>query len=230
MFWNWLERVSWVAGIVSVLIALITSLMAARSARLATRELTMLVAAALEKPELLEKLELETRARSEAVRRRVRAVVVSVSATVLSVAALALAAVMLANLPDYVSTDVVGGDAPKTVPECVSAGEASSCAPTHVYELAAGAKAETRFGGVDRSPARQGRGGLSVELPGCASEVRWHVTLDGRTVAEAVSRDVRVHVRFPMTSDQEYTFVAERVGGGCATTELVVRTGFTFEG
>ncbi|MGW6441668.1 hypothetical protein [Lentzea sp. NPDC055074] len=229
MFWNWLERVSWVAGIVSVLIALITSLMAARSAKLATRELTMLVAAALEKPELLEKLELETRARAEAVRRRVRAVVVSVSTTVLSLGAIALAAFMISTLPDHVSTEVVGGDAPRTVRECASTPDTVVCAPVHVYELAAGTKVETRFGGVDRSPPGKGRGGLSVELPGCESEVRWHVTVDGRKVAEAVSRDVLVNVEFPMTSDGEYTFVAQQAGGGCATTEMRVRTGFTFE-
>ncbi|SMC82519.1 hypothetical protein [Lentzea albidocapillata] len=230
MFWDWVERVSWVAGIISAVIALIASLMASRSAALATRQMAMLVAAATDKPELLQTLELEARERSEAVQRRVRAVVVSTLTMIASLGAIALAAVMLANLPDHVSTRVVGGDAPRTVQECAGSGEATVCAPVHVYELAAGAQVKTRFGGLGRTPARTGHGGLSVELHGCESEVRWHVELDGRTVAEAVSRDVLVNTEFPTTSDREYTFVAERAGGDCATTELRVRTGFTFSG
>ncbi|MCX2950460.1 hypothetical protein [Lentzea sp. NEAU-D7] len=229
MFWDWVERVSWVAGIVSAVIALIASLMASRSATLATRQVAMLVAAATDKPELLQKLELEARERSEAVRRRVRTVVAATTTMITSLAVVALAAYMLANLPDHVSTRVVGGDAPRTTQECAGGSDAVVCAPVHVYELPARTRVETRFGGVERTPARTGRGGLSVELHGCESEVRWHVELDGRTVAEAVSRDVLVRTEFPMTSDREYTFVAERADGDCATTELHVRTGFTFD-
>lgn len=229
MFWDWVERVSWVAGIVSALIALIASLLAARSATQATREITMLVAAATDKPELLQALELAARKRAETVRRRVRAVVVSVSVTFVFMATVGVLGLLLSMLPDHVNTEVVGGDAPRTVQECVSASDATVCAPVHVYELAAGAKVETRFGGIDRSPARQGLGRLSVELPGCETEVKWHVTVDGRTVAEAVSHDVLVNAEFPMASDREYIFVAERAGGDCAGTELRVRTGFTFD-
>jgi hypothetical protein len=229
VFWDWVERVSWVAGIVSALIALIASLMAARSATLATRELTMLVAAATDKPELLQTLELAAQKRAEVVRRRVRAVVASVSVTFVLMATAGALGLLMSMLPDHVSTEVVGGDAPRTAQECASIPEAVVCAPTHVYELAAGAKVETRFGGVDRPVSQQGRGGLSVELPGCESEVRWHVTVGGQTVAEAVSRDVLVRVEFAVASDREYTFVAERAGGSCATTELRVRTGITFE-
>jgi hypothetical protein len=229
VFWDLVERGSWIAGIVSAVIALIVSLMAARSAKLATRELTMLIAAATDKPELLQTLELAAQKRAEVVRRRLRRVVGWVSVTLASVASVGALSLVMLLLPDHVSTEVVGGDAPRTVQECANTPNGSVCAPMHVYELAAGAKVETRFGGVDRPASQKGRGGLSVELPGCESEVRWHVTVDGQTVAEAVSRDDLVRVEFAVTGDREYTFVAERAGGNCATTELRVRTGITFE-
>ena len=123
MFWDWVERVSWVAGIVSALIALIASVLAARSATQATREITMLVAAATDKPELLQALELAARKRAEAVRRRVRAVVVSVSVTFVLMATVGVLGLLLSMLPDHVNTEVVGGDAPRTVQECVSASD-----------------------------------------------------------------------------------------------------------
>ncbi|MFD1150416.1 hypothetical protein [Saccharothrix hoggarensis] len=230
MSWELVERLSWLAGIFSALVAAIAGWMAARASRGTVRDLALIVSVAADKPELLEKVEADARKRAEAVRRRVRAVVVFTATAFVLVATGGLIGLLAAQLPDHVRPAVAGGDTPRTVSECAQAAEATLCAPMHVYELAAGAKVETRFAGVPRPTPQQGVGGLSVELPRCEAEVRWHVTVAGAVVAEAVSRDDLVRVDFPVASDQEYTFTAERpADGGCPTTELRVRTGVSFE-
>ncbi|WP_330275256.1 hypothetical protein OG205_06150 [Lentzea sp. NBC_00516] len=69
--------------------------------------------------------ESSARKRAEAVRRRVRAAVVSVSVTLVFMAAVGVLGLLLSMLPDHVSTEVVGGEAPRR--GRASAGSRSSC-------------------------------------------------------------------------------------------------------
>lgn len=228
--WELVERWSWVAGIISALVGAISAWMAARAAKGTVRDLALVLSMATDKPELLEKVEADARKRAEAVRQRLRAAVVSTASAFVLIAAGGVLGLLAAQLPVYVTPEVVGGDAPRTGKECAQAGEASLCAPVHVYELVAGAKVETRFAVSHQPVAQRGTGGLSVELPDCEAEVRWRVSVGGAVVAEAVSRDDMVRAEFPVASDQEYTFTAERpADGGCPTTELRVRTGVSFD-
>ncbi|NUT95439.1 MAG: hypothetical protein HOY78_25760 [Saccharothrix sp.] len=230
MSWESVERVSWLAGILSALVAIIAAWMAARAAKGTTRDLALIVAAATDKPELLAALEENARKRAEQVRRRLRAVVAAAATAFVLVAVGGLLGVLLSLVPDHVEADVVGGDRPRTVRECASGGGVALCQDVHVYDMSAGAKVETRFAVTGRPSSQHGSGGLSVELPGCEAEVRWHVEVDGRVLADAVSRDDLVRVEFPAWGSQEYVFSAQRpTGGDCATAEVRVRTGISFE-
>ncbi|EME64623.1 hypothetical protein [Amycolatopsis decaplanina] len=229
MDWTLVERASWIAGIVSALLAVIAAWMAYRATKRTTRDLALLISAATDKPEVLERVEAAARERVETIRRRVRDVLAATATATAFLAASSLIALLLAAIPDHVPTTVAGGDVPRTVQECANAGEVSLCTPMHIYELAPGGKVETRFTGGHR-PAERGTGALSVELPDCEAEVRWHVSVGGAVAAEAVSRDILVRVEFPVASDQEYTFTAERpADSGCPKTEVRVRTGITFD-
>ncbi|OXM52744.1 hypothetical protein [Amycolatopsis alba] len=229
MSWEWLERLSWIAGIVSALVAVGTAWAAYRAAKGTTRDLALLIAAATDNPELLEKLEAAARQRAETVRRRLRTVVAAAGNSAVFVFLAGGLGVLFAVIPDYADTEAVGGSAPRTWQECAAVDEATVCTPVHDYELFRSQQAETLFGGVHR-PSKQGTGRLSVELPDCKAEVRWHVSVGGAVVAEAVSRDDLVKVEFPIASDQAYTFVAERpADDGCPKTTVRVRTGITFD-
>ncbi|QXV61998.1 hypothetical protein [Amycolatopsis sp. TNS106] len=229
MDWTLVERASWIAGIVSALLAVLAAWMAYRATKGTTRDLALLISAATDKPEVLERVEAAARERVETIRRRVRAVLATTTSAAGFLAAAGLIALLLASMPDHVRTKVAGGDTPRTVQECSKAGEATLCAPMHIYELAPGEKAETRFEGVHR-PSKRGTGMLTVELPDCEAEVRWHVSVGGAVAAQAISRDSLVRVEFPVASEQGYTFTAERpAGSGCPETEVRVRTGITFE-
>ncbi|MFI9455665.1 hypothetical protein [Amycolatopsis sp. NPDC052450] len=229
MPWEWIERLSWIAGILSALVAVLTAWAAYRAAKGTARDFALLISAATDDPGLLEKVEAAARKRAETVRRRVRAVLAAAVNAVVFIAIGGAFSLLFSTISDHVDTEVVGGDAPLTQRECANANEATVCVPVHRYALFRGQKVETPFAGVHRS-ARRGVGTLSVELPGCAAEVRWHVSVGGVVTAEAVSRDSLVRVEFPMDGDQGYTFTAERpADSGCPRTELRVRTGITFD-
>ncbi|WP_340683731.1 hypothetical protein LCL61_35160 [Amycolatopsis coloradensis] len=229
MSWEWIERLSWIAGILSALVAVVTAWTAYLAAKGTARDLALLVSAATNDPGLLDKVEAAARKRAETVRRRVRAVLAAAVNAVVFIAFGGAFSLLISLTSDHVNTEAVGGDAPLTWRECANASEATVCAPVHRYELFRGQKVETLFSGVHR-PSKRGVGGLSVELPECAAEVRWHVSVGGAVVAEAVSRDRLVRVEFPVASDQGYLFTAERTAGSdCPKAEMRVRTGITFD-
>ncbi|ACU38320.1 hypothetical protein [Actinosynnema mirum] len=226
MPWELVERLSWLAGIVSALLAAVAAWSAARTARGSARDLALVIAAATDRPELLAVLEADALARVERVRRRVRAALALISCALLLVGLGGAIAWSGLSMGRHEDLSVVGGHRPRAERECAAAGEATVCADSHVYLLGAAEEVETRFAG----PERDGAGVVVVTLPRCRAEVRWRVSVDGQVVASAVSHDVHVGVEFRARAGRQHVFTAERAPGGeCETVRLDVRLGVTHD-
>ncbi|MCT2582968.1 hypothetical protein [Actinophytocola gossypii] len=227
---NWVELVSWVAGIFAALFGIAMTVQASNSSRMkATLELAepfvRALALSLDKPELLAAYESESKTAKEILRKRTRRKLVRLGLVLGALGMVAGVSLLLSQVYQPRSANGLRfavGDAAQQQCEQRGLGSVANILCTNRWSLNS-SEQEIEAQATFPSPGREAD--LDIAVRGCSgrAQVQWELLADGELLGRGVTgSDSSEQISDVPASVSALTVRAERIDDDSCSAELVV--------